>query len=110
MTPEPWRLRRRTRETPDTWTLELEPPAGADGQTYAPGQFNMLYSFGAGEVPISISGEGDGTLLHTVRAVGAVSELICALEPGSQLALRGPYGSAWPLEVIESDAVVLPAT
>jgi len=80
----------------------------AMGRPYSPGQFNMLYSFGTGEVPISISGEGDGTLLHTVRAVGAVTELICALEPGSQVALRGPYGSAWPLEeALHGDLVLL---
>ena len=109
MTPEPWRLRRRIRETPDTWTLEVEPPAEGDLQSYAPGQFNMLYSFGAGEVPISISGDGEGggTLLHTVRAVGAVTETICALEPGSQIGLRGPYGSAWPLEEAVGGDLVL---
>jgi NAD(P)H-flavin reductase len=100
MTPHPWRLRRRTRETADTWTLELEPTDGGERGSFAPGQFNMLYAFPVGEVPISICGNGeDGTsLLHTVRAVGAVTEAICQLQQGSQLGLRGPYGSAWPLE------------
>ena len=107
MTPEPWRVRRRTRESPDTWTLELEPLGGETRRPYSPGQFNMLYSFGAGEVPISISGDAKGNLLHTVRAVGAVTELICALEPGAQLGLRGPYGSAWPLEEAAGGDLVL---
>jgi NAD(P)H-flavin reductase len=100
MTPHRWRLRRRTRETADTWTLELEPTDGAERGSFAPGQFNMLYAFPVGEVPISICGYGDDatSLLHTVRAVGAVTEAICELQPGSQLGLRGPYGSAWPLE------------
>ena len=40
-----------------------------------PGQFNMLYVFGVGEVAISISGDPaePGRLVHTIRAVGTVS-------------------------------------
>ena len=45
------------RETADTWTLELEPPTGRTPGPSRPGQFNMLYAFGVGEVPISISGD-----------------------------------------------------
>ena len=56
MAPRPFRVVRRRRETADTWTLELEPVAGAP-LDFAPGQFTMLYAFGVGEVPISISGE-----------------------------------------------------
>ena len=59
----------------------------------------MLYAFGVGEAPISISGEPDagGPLEHTVRAVGPVSTAICRAEPGTELGLRGPFGSSWPL-------------
>ena len=98
--PEARRVLRRTRETADTWTLELEPPRGGDPPPFAPGQFNMVYAFGVGEAPISICGDpaAGGGLLHTVRAVGAVTEAICAATPGSMLGVRGPYGSAWPVE------------
>ena len=72
MAPRPFRVVRRERETGDTWTLELEPASGAPRPS-APGQFTMLYVFGIGEVPISVSGEPDGPLVHTVRAVGAVT-------------------------------------
>ena len=63
------------------------------------GQFNMVYAFGAGEVPISISGDPNRPerLIHTVRAVGATSEAICAASPGEVLGIRGPFGSSWPL-------------
>ena len=42
---------------------------------FAPGQFNMLYVFGVGEVAIRISGDPaePETLVHTIRAVGKVS-------------------------------------
>ena len=96
--PAPFRVVRRRRETADTWTLALEPRAG-DGIAFAPGQFTMLYAFGVGEVPISISGDPTrpGPLTHTVRAVGRVSEALCAARPGTTVGVRGPFGSAWPV-------------
>lgn len=99
MTPRPWRITDRRRETADSWTLELEPSDGGPPISYLPGQFNMIYAFGIGEVPISISGEAnaDGPLVHTVRDVGAVSAAICRARPGETLGVRGPYGSAWPV-------------
>lgn len=106
MTPRPFRVRRRSRETRDTWTLELEPVAG-EPLAARPGQFTMLYAFGVGEVPISISGRPDGRLVHTVRAVGAVSEAICGARPGEVLGVRGPFGNAWPLERADGRDLVI---
>jgi anaerobic sulfite reductase subunit B len=107
MAPVPFRVVRRRRELPDTWTLELEPVAG-EPLSPAPGQFTMLYAFGIGEVPISVSGEADGRLVHTVRAVGAVTEAICAARPGAVLGVRGPFGNAWPVEAaVGGDVVVI---
>ncbi len=76
-------------------SLQCDPIA-----TPGPGQFTMLYAFGVGEVPISSSGDstGPGPLVHTVRAVGAVSRAICAARPGDVLGVRGPFGNMWPLE------------
>ncbi len=107
MTPEPFRVVRRTQELSDTWTLELEPVSG-EALAFAPGQFTMLYVFGVGEVPISVSGEAGGPLIHTVRAVGAVSEAICAAKPGDVLGVRGPFGNVWPVdEAVGADVVVV---
>jgi NAD(P)H-flavin reductase len=93
--PAPFRVAVRRRETRDTWTLRLEPVSG--GTIGArPGQFTMLYAFGVGEVPISVSGDTEGPLVHTVRAVGAVSSAICAARKGEQLGVRGPFGIGWP--------------
>jgi len=86
-----------TRETADTWTLTL-PAEGAHG--FAPGQFNMLYAFGVGEVPISFSGDpaDPERLVHTIRAVGPVTRALCALQVGDSLGVRGPFGTSWPVE------------
>jgi len=99
MTPRPFRVLERRQETADTWTLTLEPADGGPPLGFRPGQFNMIYAFGVGEAAISISGDpiAGGPLVHTVRAVGAVSAAICRAEPGTQLGIRGPFGSAWPL-------------
>jgi len=111
MVPSPFRLGRVRRETHDTFTLELEPANGADGFPFAAGQFNMLYVFGIGEVPISISGDPTKpqTLVHTVRSVGAVTQAICKLKRGDVLGVRGPFGSHWPVEEAAGGDVVIVA-
>jgi len=95
---EPFRLERRVRETADTVSLVLSPPTGAFA--FSPGQFNMLYAFGAGEAAISISGDParPETLVHTIRGVGAVTRAMQALHPGDALGVRGPFGTPWPVE------------
>jgi NAD(P)H-flavin reductase len=98
MLPYPYRVVSKTTETPDTVTLVLE---GLDGHQIAfhPGQFTMIYAFGVGEVPISVSGNPffPNTLVHTVRAVGSVTNAIVDLEPGDVVGARGPYGRGWPM-------------
>ncbi len=110
MTPARWRVVRRHRETQDTCTLELEPLLG-EGMPFKPGQFNMLYVFGVGEVPISISGDPahPERLVHTIRAVGAVSAALCRQQPGAVVGVRGPFGSSWPVEAAEGYDVVVMA-
>ena len=98
MLPRPWRVRAVREETADVASLDLVPLTGpAPG--FAPGQFNMLYAFGIGEIPVSLSGDpaDPSRFVHTVRAVGAVSTAIACATPGAVLGLRGPFGSAWPV-------------
>jgi NAD(P)H-flavin reductase len=107
MVPQPFRVRRRRRETADTWTLTLEPLAGAPISP-GPGQFTMVYAFGVGEIPISVSGSHDGLLVHTVRAVGAVSAAICNAKQGAVLGVRGPFGTTWPVQdAVGHDVLVI---
>jgi NAD(P)H-flavin reductase len=109
MLPVSHRLAAKRRELDDTYTLELEPVAEPLPE-FDPGQFSMLYAFGSGEVPISVSGGtgGAGPLVHTVRAVGAATRAICSLETGEELGVRGPFGRGWPLaEAKGGDVVVI---
>jgi NAD(P)H-flavin reductase len=108
MAPRPFCVVSRRRETGDTWTLELEPVDG-DALAPQPGQFTMLYAFGIGEVPISVSRVDGSRLVHTVRAVGAVTEAICASATGSVLGVRGPYGNTWPVAGAAGRDVVIVA-
>ncbi len=110
MTPRPHRVVSRRRETADTWTIALEPLAGQELPLFAPGQFGMLYAFGAGEIPISVSGTATrrDPLRCTIRAVGGVSGVLSAAEPGDLVGLRGPFGTTWPLtEAIAGDVVIV---
>src|SRR5262245_15837243 len=102
MLPVRYRVTGRVDETADSATLRLE---HVDRPTapWRPGQFMMLYAFGIGEVPISISGGGsldgaDGDLVHTIRTVGAVSQALYAAGPGSVIGVRGPFGTSWDVE------------
>ena len=111
MIPHPYRVQQVWRETHDTFTLELQPTDGVPEQLFIPGQFNMLYVFGAGEVPISISGDPNlrTALVHTTRAVGQVTNAMRQLKRGSMLGVRGPFGSHWPVQEAEGDDVILVA-
>ncbi len=96
--PRPFRVVTNTRETDDVVTLQLEPADGRRPDSFAPGQFNMLYRFSVGEVPLSISSAPDSPLLgHTIRDVGAMTRSLCTAEPGDLVGVRGPLGQPWPL-------------
>ena len=109
MLPEPYRIERILKETGDTFTLELESVNGAGAADFCAGQFNMLYVFGIGEVPISISGDPgkSGRMVHTIRAVGAVTRVMRTLKRGSVIGLRGPYGKGWPLEESRGNDIII---
>jgi NAD(P)H-flavin reductase len=109
MLPAPARVLRAARETADVVTLTFEGAAG--GSRFAAGQFNMVYAFGIGEVPLSISGDParPEVVVHTVRAIGAVTEAICRVRRNGILGLRGPYGRPWPLADAKGQDVLLVA-
>ncbi len=109
MLPRPYQVQRVRHEIPGTSTLELEPQDGSAIPPFASGQFNMLYVFGVGEIPISISGDPGrpAPLVHTTRAVGAVSRAMQALKPGDTIGVRGPFGSPWPIEQAAGKDVVI---
>jgi NAD(P)H-flavin reductase len=99
MCPQVWRVESVVRETHDTSTLALGPDEDIALPRSAPGQFSMLYVFGVGELPISISGDSDQPrrLVYTVRSVGLATQALVKCGPGDSLGVRGPFGTAWPL-------------
>lgn len=97
MLPVPMRIASTRRETRDTVTLRIDSRSAP--RPFLPGQFNMLYVFAVGEAAVSVSGDparGD-EVVHTVKAVGAVTAALCKLRRGDVVGVRGPYGNPWPL-------------
>jgi NAD(P)H-flavin reductase len=96
MRPIPARVAKVQAETHDTFTLTVE---GGSLKPFAPGQFSMLYVFGVGELPISISGDPEepSRQMYTVRSVGRATHALIGRRPGDALGVRGPFGTGWPL-------------
>jgi NAD(P)H-flavin reductase len=71
----------------------------------------MLYAFGVGEVPISISGDPSDRerFVHTVRTVGPVTRALGAMRAGAMVGVRGPFGTAWPLSAAHGRDLVIVA-
>ncbi len=110
MIPKSYVVQRVHRETRDTFTIELAPTTGDSIDPFEPGQFNMLYSFGIGEVPISISGDPaeSACLVHTIRAVGPATQALCEVSRGDMVGVRGPFGAGWPVAgAIGGDALIV---
>ncbi|WP_033823928.1 FAD/NAD(P)-binding protein [Kitasatospora sp. MBT63] len=94
--PRSYRVIARVPEAPDTATIVLEPVRSAL-PPFAPGQFAMVYAFGVGDIPLSVSGIDGDRLTHTVRNVGAISAALHGLEAGATVGVRGPFGTGWEL-------------
>jgi anaerobic sulfite reductase subunit B len=113
--PRRYRVAKTRRETHDTVTMTLD-AIDAAVPAPAPGQFTMLTVFGVGEVPISVSGadeprieadQGSGTLVQTLRAVGAVTKALHDAEPGAVVGVRGPFGTGWDLAAARGHDVLI---
>jgi len=101
----------RVEECPGVFTLHLrftDPEVQANYQ-FQPGQFNMVYLYGVGEVAISIVSDPQEEFLvgHTIRGVGRVTNGLAKLKTGDRLGIRGPYGRGWPLREAHGRDIVL---
>lgn len=94
-------------ETPNVITLDVTPVDGAP-TPFLPAQVSMLGAFGIGEAAISISSSAAVSDHHeyTIRRAGAITTALCALEPGDQLTVRGPFGRPWNLDTLHGDVVI----
>lgn len=104
-------IQRFIRETHDTISFELMASNNNGKFHFRPGQFNMLYLYGIGEVPISISGDpgNPSKIAHTVRAYGSVTSNMMTLKKGDGLGVRGPFGYGWPIERLSGNNILLAA-
>jgi NAD(P)H-flavin reductase len=111
MFPIPYRVSTVGKETPDTFTLTLEPENGPNGNAFRPGQFSMLWVFGVGELPISISGDPaeHDRLVYTVRSVGQATHALVSQQAGDSVGVRGPMGTGWPVEAARGRDVIIVA-
>ncbi len=111
MIPKLYQVQRARWDTNDTFSMELTPSGGGDIPAFEAGQFNMVYVYGVGEIPISISGDPArrDTLIHTTRAVGTVTRAMSELKVGAALGARGPFGTAWPVEMGRGKDIVIVA-
>jgi len=111
MEPAPCRVTSVTKETHDTFTLTVAPPPGDPVSAFEPGQFSMLYVYGVGELPISISGDPAvrESLTYTIRSVGQVTYQLVTRQPGDFIGVRGPFGSSWPLKEARGKSVLIVA-
>ena len=107
LTPHRYEVADLRRETADTVSLRLAPVSAAI-QPPAPGQFTMLYAFGIGEIPISVSARDGDDLIQTIRAVGAVSKHLHDRRQGDHVGVRGPFGTDWGVpEAYGTDLILM---
>ncbi len=101
----------RIQESPGLFTLRLRltNTAQQNRYTFKPGQFNMLYLHGVGEVAISIVSDPQEPQIidHTIRAVGRITRGIEQLNSGDRIGLRGPYGNGWPMAQAEQKDLLI---
>ena len=112
MMPTLYKVVARHRENHDTYSLTLERSqiTGADKSfKFLPGQINMLYAYGMGEVPISISSDPSNPhqITHTIRSVGPITQALERLTTNECIGVRGPYGTPWPFKEAEEKDVVI---
>jgi len=101
-------IREQTSDT-RTYTMSFVDPRTQVDFTYRPGQFNMITIPGYGEAPISFSSEAyrRTSFDHTIRNVGTLTQAMFDLAPGDVVGVRGPFGSAWPVEQAKGRDVVI---
>lgn len=99
-------------EAPNVFSLRLQliDPDLRRQYSFHPGQFNMVYLYGVGEVAISIVSDSQDPdiFIHTIRAVGRVTRAMNHLQAGQFIGIRGPFGRGWPMKsALGKDIVIL---
>jgi NAD(P)H-flavin reductase len=94
-----------------TYWLELTDAGERAAYAFQPGQINMLYLWGLGAVPISVSSDpaAPSSLAHTVRVAGSVTGAFPRLTRGHEVGLDGPFGRPWPVSLAHGGDLLIVA-
>ncbi|MCW8815168.1 MAG: FAD-binding oxidoreductase, partial [Chlorobium sp.] len=76
---------------------------------FLPGQFLMLQVPGYGEIPISISSSTSNNeqIELCIRKAGHVTSRLFQTQVGAHVAIRGPFGSSFPMEEMMDRNIIL---
>ena len=93
-------------ETPNIKTLRFAPGRPV---AFRAGQFMDVTLPGIGEAPFTPSSNHSATdtLDFTVMSAGRVTKLLHQLAPGDTVGLRGPYGTAYPLDKFKGKEIFI---
>jgi NAD(P)H-flavin reductase len=91
------------------FTLKFLDEEVAENFNFVPGQFIMLTIPKAGEIPLSIcsSPTRKGFIQITVRRTGRKTKYLYTLKEGDLLAVRGPYGNGFPMDLMKGHNVLI---
>jgi sulfhydrogenase subunit gamma (sulfur reductase) len=82
---------------------------GGQRLDHEPGQFVMVFVFGVGEIPISVSSSPTNNISFEicVRATGKVTNALHKLETGDVIGIRGPFGKGFPVRMFEGNDLLI---
>jgi len=89
--------------------LRIVDPRERELFTFRPGQFLMLEVPGYGEAPISISSATSNRefIELCIRKAGHVTSALFEAKQGAFVAIRGPFGTSFPMEAMQDHDVLL---
>ncbi|MDP2912476.1 MAG: FAD/NAD(P)-binding protein [Candidatus Omnitrophota bacterium] len=93
-------------ETPNIKTFTLRPESGIG---FRAGQFMDVTVPGVGEAPFTPSSNHNtkDRLDFTIMSAGRVTKILHNMEKGGIVGVRGPYGTAYPLDLFKSKEVLI---
>jgi NAD(P)H-flavin reductase len=92
------------------FNLYFEDENGSNETDFMPGQFIQVSVYGVGEIPISIcSSPTQKPLQIAVKKMGEVTQAMHNLKSGDRLGVRGPYGTPFPINKLESRDILFVA-
>lgn len=87
-------------DTGDVKTFRVEKPEGGICFDYLPGQCAIISVPGLGEAIFSITSSPTNRdyLEFSIKRCGQLTDYLHEVEPGQEIAIRGPYGNNFPVE------------